>query len=124
MKFLRFLIASWKHRDTPFAHLVQEAELLQMAGRRCAYDLKHASDQMWYLGNRNPDKTEWRNGQHEFFSERADMWLNIFEINEGGKKYRHRLHDDIRNLSNKVEKLKSLLKENGIVYNDPDDKIF
>jgi hypothetical protein len=99
--------------------------LLIKAGRRCAYDLKHAAGdlgmcQMKFerLGVSPPHPD-----QHRFFSERAYHWQSIFNPADDGKSYRDQLHMTIWSLESQVEKYEKLLEEKGI--HDPilSDKI-
>lgn len=85
------------------------SELLSLsikAGRRASYDLLHACDDI-------PDKK-----CSDQYRQRAEMWLEIFNFDNGMKDYRHSLHKEIWNLEFKVDRLTKLLKENGIVDED------
>lgn len=83
-------------------------ELTIKAARRCAYDLRHAADEM--------PKGEFR----DILSGRAVGWLTIFDPTNGPKDYRHRLHRDIVMLEMENERLIELLKSKGIDPDDPD----
>lgn len=84
--------------------------LTVLAARRCAYDLKHAAQD---LGGPAGD----------LYLERAGMWLDIFNPTDGPKQYRHSLHNEIFHLECQVDRLKKLLEDNGIEDPDDPDKI-
>lgn len=106
------LFLKWK--DTPYAHMAQINELTIMAARRCAYDLKHASADIDILNSRCGEQSLIN------YYERANHWQEIFSPN-GGKEYRHRLHQKIFELEFEITKLKKLLKDNNIPFQDNDD---
>lgn len=87
----------------------QTLELIVKAGRRCAYDLAHAADQL-------PDKRS-----RELYEQRARMWQDIFNPAHGPKDYRHDLHREIAKLESEVYRLKSLCTEHGIKGEDPNE---
>ena len=101
------LIELWRQRNTPRAHLAEQHQLLVKSARRCAYDLKHAADDVRDFTAR------------EIFEDRAHMWLQIFSP-DGVKDYRHSLHRKISEQRSEIERLKKLCEENGIDYTDPD----
>lgn len=91
--------------------------LIMKAGRRCAYDLKHAAQAMGYLSQRLKDAglaDDWRCAEYERYSQRASMWQGIFNPGDDGKNYRDRLHHTIRDLENQIEKYQELLAKHGI----------
>lgn len=84
-------------------------ELIVKVARRCAYDLRHAADDM------SDKKTA------ELFHSRAATFLTIFDPADGGKNYRHRLHNEIDDLATKVSGLRQLCKDNNIECGKYDD---
>lgn len=76
--------------------------LLIKAGRRCAYDLAHAS-----AGQRRVE-------EGELFHQRSQMWLGIFDAGDDGKNYRDRLHHTIDHLESKVENYRKFLSDKNI----------
>lgn len=111
MKKLWFYIVCWKHRNDTRFELLEQYVLILKAARRCGYDLRHAADKLCWD---EKDKEDF-----EFFSARAEGWLDIFAPT-GAKDYRHQLHMDIWNLESKVEKMKKVCDEAGVEYEDPD----
>lgn len=88
---------------TPEQAQAEMIELLTKAGRRCAYDLKHAADYM--------------TGDVEFqkiMRDRADHFLSVFNPGNDQKNYRTRLHGIILNLENEVAKLKEVCRKYNI----------
>jgi hypothetical protein len=79
---------------------------LVKAGRRCAYDLKHAADEI--------DSPIYR----ERMRERAELWLKVFNPANDSKNYRHYLHHVIFELENQISKLETRCKENNIDVSD------
>jgi hypothetical protein len=79
-------------------------ELTVKAGRRCAHDFEHCSED---IGRVSPYMTssEW--------NARAREWLRIFYPGGGPKDYRARLHYEI-------DRLTALLERNGIDPRDSD----
>lgn len=103
----------WRRwRDTPHSHLAEIHELVILAARRCAYDLKHASD-----GIIVPlyDKEDGK-----MFLDRAHHWLSIFTTNDQGKQYRHRLHQDLGCAENKIKLYRKWFEDNNIEDPYPD----
>jgi hypothetical protein len=80
-------------------------ELVIKAGRRCAYDLKHAANAMPL----NDDMFG-----HKFYHQRADMWLKVFDPVDMGKNYKHELHHVIYAQDYVIEKYRELVKKHGI----------
>lgn len=106
---LKFRIRKmWPFRKTitPYSEMQELLELMIKAGRRCAYDLKHASDDVSIGVTRN------------FYRTRANMWLTIFNPADAGKDYRSSMHREIFTLECEVKRLKDLCIQNGI---DPTD---
>lgn len=86
-----------------------QLELMTKAGRRCAYDLRHAASCI-----HDP-------AEQQLFHDRAYMWLNVFNPGSDGKNYRHRLHIEIDRLETRIEKLVALCEAAGIdVHSDQD----
>ncbi len=105
---IRFKLAPMGDND-PKDLLAQHFEILTKSARRCAYDLRHAADDLSsYVG---PD-------HYVDFSQRANQWLEIFAP-DGIKNYRLDLHREITMLESQVRRLTDLCKANGI-----DDPIF
>ncbi len=80
-------------------------ELITKAARRCAYDLRHAANTI-----RNNDDA------CKMYDDRAEMWLSVFNPDNGPKNYRAGLHDEIWNLESRVAELEKLCEKNGIHY--------
>lgn len=87
-------------------------ELLSKAGLRCAYDLRHAADNI-------EDKE-----LSKMFNDRAKMWLNIFNPNNGPKEYSNSLHKEIWGLERDIGRLKNLLIEKGVSEEEIEATIF
>jgi len=88
-----------------------QAELLELitkAGRRCAYDLRHAAD---LCADR---------AVGEEFRERADMWLKIFNPANGPKDYRNKFHHEIYALERRLHQMAELAKKHGASQEDID----
>lgn len=78
-------------------------DVLTNAARRCAYDLRHAADSC-------NDKFF-----ADFYNERADHWLSIFNPVDGPKHYVSRLHAEMTNLHKDIVKLKAIcITEGGL----------
>lgn len=99
--------------------------LLIRGGRRCAYDLRHAADSLWFLTRRLQENgfllDEWRLNEHEFYSNRSNYWLGVFNVGNNGKCYRDELHLEISSLEYKLSGYKKLIKDLQEKY--PDLKI-
>lgn len=102
----------WRWRNTPRDEMVEIHDLIVLAARRCAYDLNHAADEI--------GKSAYGIDYHQ----RSQNWLDIFNPADGGKNYRHRLHREIACLEHENEKLKTLLNDNGIEYEDKNSMPF
>lgn len=101
----------------PDSELRELNRLLVKAGRRAAYDLKHAADDLESAAHmlRHYDYDNDRKLEaHKGYRQRADMWLQIFNPADDGKHYRDRLHHAIDDLECKIEKYQKLLQEHGI----------
>ena len=109
MNIIRFVKTCWRWRDTPIEHLIEIHELIVMAARRCAYDLKHASAEI-----KNQDAGE-------FYETASQHWLNIFNCANMGKEYRHRLHREIMDRDHKLQQYRNWLEEQEIEDPYPDD---
>lgn len=81
----------------------EHIELLVKAGRRCAYDLKHATDFM-----KGDDDLR------DALVKSYEKWLTVFNPGDDGKNYRHRLHHTIIELDRKCETLMAICKRNKI----------
>lgn len=77
--------------------------LTLLAARRCAYDLKHAADEISYTDTEKA----------KFFKDRADHWLSISNP-VGIKQYQHSLHYEIQRLESRIDELEKLCEDNGI----------
>lgn len=108
---IRRLLLKWFWRDTSRSELEQIHELVVLAARRCAYDLKHAGSQIQI-----ECKDDFIN-----YCERADHWLAIFNAGSQGKHYRHELHLELNNALYLIERYRSFLKKEGIKDPYPDD---
>ena len=110
MKWLWFYIVCWKHRNDTRYELLEQYTLVLKAARRSAYDLRHAAINLHMADSF--DKEELREYALRY-EERAEHWLDIFAP-DGGKDYRHNLHQEIWKAENKVTKLIQLCKDNGV----------
>ncbi len=99
---------------TPEEAQAELLELITKAARRCAYDLRHAAQDVACNYLKEERSKEW--------SERANMWLTIFNAADDPKNYRAGLHMKIFSLECQIEKLKKLCKEKGIDI--PDERPF
>lgn len=91
---------------TPYWQLVQQHDLLLKSARRCAYDMRHASDFI-------PVSAGNELFGAKFYRERANMWLGIFTP-DGIKNYQHELFNRISELERELERTRALLAKNGI----------
>jgi hypothetical protein len=92
---------------SPEAAQREQVELLVKAGRRCAYDLRHAADLIT-----NDSKFA------KIFYDRANLWEKVFNPADDGKNYRHHLHNVIESLESRVEKLEKRCVDNGVDISD------
>ena len=102
LKYIWWYIICWKHKNMMSHEFMEQYMLVLMAGRRCAYDLAHVAGTLYGHSSTS-----------SMFSERAEMWQNLFTP-QGGKDYRHRLHKDIQELEIKLEKLENLCEFHNI----------
>lgn len=102
MKTLLTLIRSAVRPKQPETMHREVVALITLAGRRCAYDLKHAAGDI-----KDPHF-------RKLYAERAAMWLEIFDPADGPKKYRHELHETIARLQYEKTKLIELCEANGV----------
>lgn len=108
------------------AELYELNRLLFKAGRRCAYDLKHAAGHLWFLGEklrRLGVEDDWRIEIYERYEQRSEMWLGVFNPGDDQKNYRDRLHDTIDSLETRVERYKELLEKHEIPDPFDDEQI-
>jgi hypothetical protein len=89
----------------PNPYIVQKElfELLVKAGRRCAYDLKHAFEHIPKDDVIKP-----------MLEGRAEMWLRVFNPDGGVKDYRADLHRDLDRVTTNYESAVRLLDEHKI----------
>lgn len=122
MKKLKFKIALFllkivsNNAPVSIADYAEINRLLIKAGRRCAYDLKHAAGSIFYSCPREAWETQGNRAKedYEIYERRAHMWLDIFNPADDGKQYRDRLHHTIDDAERKLEIAIELLKTNGI----------
>lgn len=93
-----------EEEETIFDIAPELVSLLVKAGRRVSYDLKHT---LPYISDK---------AMKEMFSERANYFLALFNMDTQGKDYRHRLHRDISDLEYEVKRLEGILDANGIEH--------
>lgn len=98
-----------KGNSEPQEFFAQHLELLTKSARRCAYDLRHAADDVERYMPASERYVDW--------GVRANMWLDIFSP-DGLKNYRTELHQEIMSLNVKIGALARRLKENDIEYRD------
>lgn len=108
LDFIVKLLIKWYMRKTPNDELVTLLSLNIMAARRCAYDLKHASQSCDNEYERN------------LYYKRSQQWLNIF-CPSGIKDYKHGLIKEINTLELKLEYYKKLCKDNNLKILEEDD---
>jgi hypothetical protein len=98
------------------AEYVELNRLLVKAGRRCAYDLKHAASSIHCasLGENKAARLERGSKDSSFYHDRSYYWLGVFNPADDGKSYRDKLHHSIWDLESKIEEYKKLLKAHGI----------
>lgn len=96
------------HRNDDREELFEQYALILKAARRCAYDLAHASSDLWFATRKE-----------NIYHERHQMWLEIFEPT-GAKDYRHKLHLEIDNLEYEIKRLQKVCTENNIDFVDQD----
>ena len=82
-------------------------ELVLKSARRCAYDLKHASDDI------PRDVLFCGESRGEMWNNQGNSWIKIFQP-DGMKDYRHRLHREIDIMDIKITGYQRILKEHGI----------
>lgn len=100
---------SWlksKEKVDEFYELRQLLDIHIKAGRRCAYDLDHASGCIPYKEN---DMF----GQ-EFWHERSKYWISVFNPGNDGKNYQSMLHNQMDKLERRIEELEEFIKEKGL----------
>ena len=106
---IKRFVAIWKLYDTPVGEMAELLELMVKAGRRCAYDLRHAADDV-SLPMRDPKE------QAQMWYDRARYWLSVFNPADDGKSYRSRLYHEICDLEMEIERLKRLCVANNIEH--------
>lgn len=109
------MIRAWIRRFqasdyTPEQATSEYIELLMKAGRRCAYDLRHAADSI-------ENDSEFRNIMYK----RASHWQTVFNPANEQKNYRHKLHNMIDELEDINAQLIKRCKANGIDVSDLED---
>jgi hypothetical protein len=113
MRFLWFYIICWKHRNDKFYELAETYALVLKAARRCNYDLGHAIGQMKGADTKT----------REMFYNGYNMWKKIFSP-DGGKNYRHELHQAIAELEMHIRRLNKQIQGAGLVPVGSDDVPF
>lgn len=96
---------------TPLDAQNELMELIVKAGRRCAYDLRHAADFI------PASEAEFR----DIMYARAAHWLKVFNPGDDHKNYRHHLHMVIMNRDALIEQLIKRCEDNGINVEDLKD---
>jgi hypothetical protein len=87
---------------TPEAHIAELHDVLLRSARRCAYDLRHAADEIVEARTRRA------------YGDRADMWLGIFASGNALKDYRLELHREIQKRDTEIARLRALCEANGV----------
>jgi hypothetical protein len=110
MMYCRRLWLWWLYRNQATGSLAESHLILLKSARRCAYDLRHAQDNI---------QDKWC---REKFDRRATFWLEIFSPT-GVKDYRLEMITQIEKLEYEVFCLRRELAEHGIEskvsVNDP-----
>lgn len=101
----------WLTKTAGVADYKEVNRLLIKAGRRAAYDLLHAADSLWRQGKIDIS---------EYYRNRANMWLGIFNPLDDGIHYRDQLHMEISQLKNTVDRYRQYIKDNNLKYPDFD----
>ena len=107
----------WIIRRMPVDHLRQLNTLLVMAGRRAAYDLLHAADDIVTL----PEPTKRQLDHATMWRARGRTWLSVFNPADGGKNYLTEMHHDLRKQKREIERLRRLCAAHNIDHRDPDE---
>lgn len=105
MKWLRRILGGGTAED----YRNEQLRLVTKAGRRCAYDLRHAACSV-------TDPVE-----QKVYYDRAHMWLRVFNPGNDGKNYRDELHREINRLERHVERLQELCDSHGIDHHSRED---
>ena len=95
------MISFFKKEKQEIEIVSEQHALILMAGRRCAFDLKHAANSI-----RDAERSS-------RYLDRAEMWLSIFSPC-GSSEYRHRLHREISEKEYMIRRYQKILKEYGI----------
>lgn len=98
-----------------FRELVETLELTVRGARRCAYDLRHCADSLSSRRPRSASDSE----MMTMFSDRANMWVGMFQSGNAMKDYRHRLYHQIGELEHKVKLYKEVLAKHKLTSEDP-----
>lgn len=91
---------------TADAHIIETHDLVIRSARRCAYDLAHALDLVTL------DK--WNQDIVASLRAKQRLWIGIFASGNTAKDYRSELHQALRKSELEIERLRKLLKDNGI----------
>jgi hypothetical protein len=97
---------------TADAHVAELHDVLLRSARRCAYDLRHAADEI--------ADQRLRKG----FGDRADMWVGIFASGNALKDYRLELHREIQKRDVEIARLRTLCEANGVSPVGPNELPF
>jgi hypothetical protein len=100
--FFKKLYLRWVYRDQSKNALANSYLILLKSARRCAYDLRHATD--------NIPSEHWT---YQTFKDRSSFWLEIFSPT-GVKDYRLAMIGQIEKLESEVKELRKELHEHGI----------
>jgi hypothetical protein len=87
---------------TADAHIAELHDVLLRSARRCAYDLRHAADDIADGARR------------QAYRERAEMWVGIFASGNALKDYRLELHREVLKRDVEIARLRRLCEANGI----------
>jgi len=87
---------------TADAHIGELHDVLLRSARRCAYDLRHAADEIVDVRVR------------QGYQERAEMWVSIFASGNALKDYRLEWHREILQKDVEISRLRALCVANGI----------
>jgi hypothetical protein len=103
-------ILNWFREPIPKDHYREHYMVLLKSARRCAYDLRHAADDLYFA---NASKTSADTASIEWYRSRANMWLSIFAP-DGIKDYRLEFHKKIFELECKLKAFRKLCEDHNV----------
>jgi len=101
MRILRRTRAWLRMWSSPDLDYREDYETLVRLARRCAYDLRHAADDV--------PRENWMN-----WAARANSWVSLFAKGNPGKDYRLQLQLDLSSATDDAKRLIALCRERGV----------